>query len=362
MIRKILVLFVLLSSLELTAAPLRRRGSVQRRFPDCAMVMGTAAVTFTRDEGQTLAPSAETLTGIGYTYGLTVVDEPHTLMAWHKSDLLLSRDDGCSWRVVGTFDDYDFPPRLVAARGGRVYAWSDNRTFLLRYDARGAVRLKQPVAFMGFAALRENGDIVRGAGTDGSIWQSTDAGETWEQIGSLRASSAVGFYRFAFDPDDLDHIVAGAAVDGTYYTYDGGRIWRRSAGLGAGAVNAFEVAFSPVNGEVVWVEALDQAQDMRHIYRSTDGGRTFEAVVDDAPPVQLTNGNLMVPHPNDANILYFVFGSFFQGYGTDLYRYDAATKRLTITHNDNHGINSIAFSTTDRNVMYLGLEVVSGPR
>ena len=70
----------------------------------------------------------------------------------------------------------------------------------------------------------------------------------------------------------------------------------------------------------------------------------------------------MAADPHDQNVVYFVFGTRFQGYGTDLFRYDAATRSLTMTHSDNHDINSIAFSPVDPTLMYLGLEYEGGVR
>jgi hypothetical protein len=58
-------------------------------------------------------------------------------------------------------------------------------------------------------------------------------------------------------------------------------------------------------------------------------------------------------------VLYFVFGTYFPGYGTDLFRYDHATRALTLTHSDYDGIDAIAFSRRDPSVMYLGIEEVS---
>ena len=94
----------------------------------------------------------------------------------------------------------------------------------------------------------------------------------------------------------------------------------------------------------------------------TNGGATFRAVVDDSAEVNLVNGPTMAAHPTDSDVLYFVFGTKFQGYGTDLFRYDAKKNRLSMTHNANHDINAIAFSPADARVMYLGLEVESGTR
>ena len=94
----------------------------------------------------------------------------------------------------------------------------------------------------------------------------------------------------------------------------------------------------------------------RHIYRSTDGGLTFEPVIDRSPAVTITNGPVMVAHPTDANRLYFVFGSYFQGYGTDLFDFDASTGALLIHHHPFDGIDGIAFSPDDPAVMLFGLE------
>ncbi len=330
------------------------------------MITGTPAVTFTRDEGRTLAPTAESLTGIGYTYGLTPLDTPGTLLAWHKSQLLLSADDGCSWRAA-TSVNADVLPILRPAKGGRAYAWADNRLFLMRYDSGTLVQLKPPVDFIGLAVDAEDAAHVRAGGGDGSLWDSRDAGETWVRLGSIQSSVPL-FYRVAFNPEDLDHMVAGTAGDGAQFSTDGGRTWRRATGMGSGSVNAFNFVISPADGNVVWAMALNlrESDDPnapshgRHIYRSTDGGATYVPVVDESPSVALVNGPVMAAHPSDPNVLYFVFGTYVQGYGTDLFRFDAASRTLSVTHNDNHDINAIAFSPRDAKVMYLGLETERG--
>src|SRR5579862_6740418 len=118
----------LLLAAPLGAAP-RRRAVVPPPFPPCSIVTGTPAVTFTRDQGRSLAPIAERLTGIGYTYGLAALDTPGTLLSLHKATLSMSTDDGCSWRAVAALSAFDFPPSIAAAPGGRAYIWSDNRPY-----------------------------------------------------------------------------------------------------------------------------------------------------------------------------------------------------------------------------------------
>ncbi|HVG24195.1 MAG TPA: dispase autolysis-inducing protein [Thermoanaerobaculia bacterium] len=357
--RILLSLLVLVLALPAAAASRRRASRSPRFYPLCSMVTGTGAVTFTRDEGQTLAPTAESITPIAYTWGVAALDEPETLLAWHKSDLLISNDGGCSWRVAAHIEGWDFPPTLTPAKGGRAYAWSENRKFLYRYDTRGAVSLKQPVDFMGLGVDPNDGEHLRAGGNDGSVWESKDAGATWTHIGALEGSPL--YYKFAFDPMNLDHIVAGTLANGAYVSRDGGKSWTRGTGIATRSANVFQLVFSPVDGNRVWAMGIDRANTDdaahgRHIYVSDDGGNTWRTVVDEAPGVKLINGPTMAAHPTNRDVVYFIFGSHFQGYGTDIFRYDAATNALTLTHNDYDGVNAIAFSRNDPGVMYLGLE------
>ncbi len=352
------------TSLALPAAARRRVVRVPETYPLCSMITGTAAVTFTFDEGRTLTPSAVPLTPIAYTYGLATLDTPDTLVAWHRDDLLISNDAGCSWRVVATIAGSDFPPAILAAPGGRAYAWSENRSFMVRYDSRGAIKLKQPVDFVGLGVDPQNGERLRAGGADGTIWESLDGGDSWTLFGKL--DGAPLYYRFVFDPVNLDHVVAGTVSNGAYVSRDGGKTWTKSTGIAARSSNVFTFAFSPIDGNRVWAMGIDidnadnggDASHGRHIFLSDDGGTSYRAVVDEAPGVKLINGPIIAPHPTNRDVLYFVFGTHIFQYGTDVFRYDASTGALTMQHNDQNDVNAIAFSRRDPSVMYLGLEKV----
>ena len=93
----------------------------------------------------------------------------------------------------------------------------------------------------------------------------------------------------------------------------------------------------------------------RHIVRSGDGGRSYTPVVDASPTVTLVNGPTMAAHPTNRDVVFFVFGSFFQAYGTALFRYHAWSDRLTVTHNSYQEVTAIAFSRVQPNLMYLGV-------
>ena len=314
-------------------------------------------MTFSRDGGVTLAAVSQKLEGIGYTFGLAALDS-RTLLAIHKQALSISNDAGCHWSAVGNvaFDD---PPRIAAAGADRAYIWADGRGNLARYAAGAITTLKSPVTIVGIVA---NGNRVRVGGDDGSIWESVDGGGSWAQIGGRALTGLV--YRAAFDPSNFDHVIFGAANAGARVTFDGGKSYSSAIGLNTGT-NVFNIVISPADPKVVWAMGLNLAESDanvpshgRHIYRSVDGGASFVPVVDEGNGVQLINGPLMAAHPADPNVLYFVFGTYFDAYGTDLFRYDEASKSLTVSHFNYDDFDAIAFSPADPSVMYFGLEVV----
>jgi len=346
------LLLTLALTLTLPAAAQRRRATAPPiPFPGCAIVSGTPAVTFTRDEGRTLTPTAERLSGVGYTYGLAALDTPGAMLSWHKTTLSISNDYGCTWRALGDWQT-DFPPTITSAPGGRAYAWSDNRQFLLRYDSRGPQVLKAPGVIVGLAAA---GDRVRAGDDQGVVWESTDSGDSWSQITRLPSQASSLIYRYSFDPSNLDHIIAGTAVTGAYVTFDAGRNWLRTS-LTDG-FNVMNFAMSPVDPNVVWAMAVDGRSGVHAMHRSVDGGRTFSQVLAEGNGVEMQNGPVMAAHPTDANILYYVHSVQFPEPTTDLYRVEA-NGSYSFTRNADDGFDSILFSPLDPTVMYLGLQTV----
>lgn len=339
-------------------------GGPSWKLPQCTSVTGTAAVTFSQDEGATLAPVAGALSGVVYTKGLVTLDTPNVLLAASGTKLLRSANAGCDWSEIGTLPSGTMI--LAKGIGDRAFAWNDNQDTLLRIDAETMTVLKSPSPnVIGLGTDPANADRLRLGGADLQLWESIDGGKTFQAVGlPALTSSTLLAYRVAFDPKNLDHALVGAANFGAWYTEDGGKSWTKSVGLSAnGQANAFELAVSPVDSKVVWAEGIDLEENLggaknegRHIWRSTDGGATFVKVVDHAAgDVTLTNGLPLVPHPTDANVVYFEFGTHFQGYGTDLFRYDAATKTLGRTHNAYDDMLAIAFSPADPSLLYLGI-------
>ena len=326
-------------------------------FPACD-VRGTAAVTFTRDEGTTLAPTSP-LTGTVYTYGLVALGNG-VLVAEHAGDFLRSRDHGCTWTVIGAAPTSIM--RMVAG-GGRVYAWADNNRQLARIDDDDTITVLEPPGIGVLKGAHVHADGRLTLALDATLVSSTDFGATFDRgtVPALVGDDANLVYRAIFAGKDGDHVVIGAASVGARVSFDGGRSWTASTGLSvSGRANLFEGSFSPTNDDVLWAMGLDIDESLatpntsKHIYRSTDGGLTFSKVLTEGGDVVLVNGPTMAASPTNDNVFYFVFGTYFQGFGTDLYRV-VADGTFTRTHNDNHDISAIAFAPDDDDTMYLGL-------
>lgn len=330
--------------------------------PSCDGVTGTGAVTFSVDEGATVAPMDQVIKPVTYTFGLVALGKPGAMLAGSGGKLLASADAGCSWHEIGAGAGPNSPAlRLRAAGEARAYAHGDNDSVIVRVDDEMITKLSSPAGDAGIIGLgvdANDPDHLRIGDTAGRLWDSVDAGVTWSPLGVAAFADSLG-YRAAFDPQDLDHVLFGALGVGVRVSKDGGAGWEGASGLGPGQANGFNVVVSPAAGEVVWVQGLDLADPdsatSRHIWRSEDGGLSFVAVVD-SDDATLYNGNHLFPHPSDPDILYFVFGSNFGNYGTDLFRYDHAQAKISLTHNAWHD-TVIEFLPGDPSWIYLGLSV-----
>lgn len=329
--------------------------------PRCGVVIGDGSVTFTRDEGATTSPTIPQLQPPAYASGLAALETPNVMLAANEDRLLRSLDAGCTWLPAGTFSD-GFFWRLTAA-GDRAYAWTDNNSGFAVIDGTTIIERAVPVDdILGLGVDPNDQQHIRIADGTGKLYESFDGGVSWDPIG--RQPFPDGYvYRAAFDPQDLDHIVMGAAIDGAAMTRNGGKTWLPATGLGPADhdVNVFSLVYA--SGEIVYAMGIDLDENLagapsdgRHIYYSTNGGRSYQRIASQHPGMVLRNGPVMAANPGDPHVVYVVFGTYFGDYGTDIYRIDARTKQLTTTHNDYDDIASIAFNPADPGVMYLGEE------
>lgn len=156
----------------------------------------------------------------------------------------------------------------------------------MRFRSLGPYRGGRVTAVTGYAA-RPFTFLMGTVG--GGIWRTTDAGQTWRNIsdGFLRVGP-VG--ALAVAPSDQDIVYAGTGSggvrgnvsvgDGVYKSTDDGGTWSWIGLPESRHIN--RILVHPANPDLVYVAALGSVfgkSEERGVYRSSNGGRTWEQVL-----------------------------------------------------------------------------------
>jgi len=159
------------------------------------------------------------------------------------------------------------------------------------------------------------------AGFDnGGVWRSTDYGSTWTPIFDDQSTGSIGAIAVAPSDPNIIYVGSGAGIirpdlavgDGMYKSVDAGKTWTH-LGLRDSQMIA-HIDVDPGNPNRLFVAALGHPygpNPERGIFRSTDGGSTFEKVLfkDD-----YTSGNDVRIDPKDPNTVYAALWQQQQGF------------------------------------------------
>ena len=187
-------------------------------------------------------------------------------------DLQAKRLEALHWRCIGPF------------RGGRV------------------------VAVAGHPA--ERGTFYFGA-CAGGVWKTEDGGTYWENVSDgFFGTASVGAVAVSQSDPNVLYAGTGEACirgnvshgDGVYRSTDGGRTWQ-NVGL-RDTRHIARVRIHPSDPDVAYVAALGHAfgpNDERGVFRTTDGGKSWERVLDRGDRAGAAD---LCMDPNNPRILY----------------------------------------------------------
>jgi photosystem II stability/assembly factor-like uncharacterized protein len=149
------------------------------------------------------------------------------------------------------------------------------------------------------------------AGTaNGGVWKTTDAGRTWRPLFDREATGAIGSIAVATSNPSVIYVGTGEAPldrragrgEGLYRSSDGGQSWVHVGLTDHRHLSAISV--DPTNPDRLFAastgSAFGPSRD-RGVFRSTNGGRSFEQVYFKD---QDTGGLDLILDPSDPSIVY----------------------------------------------------------
>ena len=206
---------------------------------------------------------------------------------------------------------------LVAFGASSAIAQSPDLYSAMRWRQIGPPRAGRARAVAGVPSQPN----VAYAGFDnGGVWRSTDYGSTWVPLFDDQPTGSIGAIGVANSDPNVIYVGSGAGIirpdlavgDGMYKSIDAGKSWTH-LGLRQSQMIAM-VDVDPKNPDRLFVAALGHPygpNEERGIFRSTDGGATFQKVL---YKDEYTSGNDVRIDPSDPNTVYAVLWQQQQGY------------------------------------------------
>jgi photosystem II stability/assembly factor-like uncharacterized protein len=155
---------------------------------------------------------------------------------------------------------------------------------------------------------------------NGGVWKTTNAGRTWTPVFEDQSTGSIGWISVAPSDPNIVYVGTGEGLptrpdlsigDGMYKSTDAGKTWTHLGLRNTQQIARVEV--DPKDPNRVFVAALGHPygpNEERGIFRSTDGGQTFQKVL---YRDENTGGKDVDIDPSDPNVVYAVLYEGRQG-------------------------------------------------
>jgi photosystem II stability/assembly factor-like uncharacterized protein len=251
----------------------------------------------------------------------------------------------------------------------------------MRWRCIGPFRGGRTVAISGVA---HQSNVFYMAAVDGGVWKTTDFGNTWTPIFDDQPTGSVGALAVSESDPNVIYVGSGEGLqrpdlstgDGIYKSTDAGKTWTH-----LGLRDAYQIAsiiIDPQDSNRLFVAALGHPygpNSERGVFRSTDGGQTFQKIL---YKDENTGAADLVLDPSNARTLYAVLwaarvapweirsGESFITAGSGLFKStDGGDSWRPLTAGlpgaqDDLGRIGVAVSTSQPNRLYATIEAKKG--
>ncbi len=154
------------------------------------------------------------------------------------------------------------------------------------------------------------------ATASGGVFKSVNAGTTWEPIFDKYSSASIGDVAWFQKNPDIIWVGTGeecvrnsvAWGDGIYKSTDGGKTFAHMGLKDTGSIG--KVLLHPADPNIVYVAASGHTWGYtgdRGLFKTIDGGKTWQKLAGGLPSDGKTGAIDMVMHPTNPNVLYVTF-------------------------------------------------------
>jgi photosystem II stability/assembly factor-like uncharacterized protein len=228
------------------------------------------------------------------------------------------------------------------------------------------------------AGIPDSPNVFYVGAVNGGVWKTEDYGRTWHPIFDDQPTGSIGALALAPSNPDIVYVGSGEGLqrpdlstgDGIYKSTDAGRTWRH-LGLRAGR-QIPQIVVDPKDPNRLFVAVLGSPYgpgEERGLFRSTDGGESFQRVLyRDAD----TGAVDVVLDPKDPQVVYAVLwqarqapweNGVFTGPGSGLHKstdggttWKPLTRGLPTFTEDGLGRIGIAVAPSDARRLYATVE------
>ncbi len=186
----------------------------------------------------------------------------------------------------------------------------------MRWRMIGPFRGGRTVAASGIPG---NTNVFYAAANNGGVWKTTDAGRLWTPIFDGQPTGSIGALAVAPSRPDTLYVGSGEGLqrpdlsvgDGIYKSTDAGRTWTHLGLRDAQQIAA--LAVHPRDPDRVYAAVLGHpygANAERGVFRSTDGGKTWERVL---YKDENTGASAVALDPSNPEVVYAALWAARQG-------------------------------------------------
>ena len=116
------------------------------------------------------------------------------------------------------------------------------------------------------------------AHSNSRVYVSTDYADHWAPLGTAGLPANLIIRNIGVAPSDLNTVGIAGNGGRAFVTHNGGASWTQAAAVPNNSLSMQSIAFDPTDPSIVYLSSVAPDSAASHVWKSTDGGASFQAV------------------------------------------------------------------------------------